>query len=100
LRTGPAEAATRERRSALFHGPSEVEEGKGALVREVVWLLVEEARDGKATDALGRGCSTPRGSPSAPCRWHYRQNVAGDLLDTQYSEAYYLKIYKFHTVFE
>ena len=51
----PASAATRERLQQLFDGQSEVEDLKGALVREAVRLIVEEALEGEVSDALGRG---------------------------------------------
>ena len=51
----PASAATRERLQQLFDGQSEVEDVKGALVREALRLIVEEGLEGEACDALGRG---------------------------------------------
>lgn len=51
----PASEATRERLEALFNGSGEVEDVKGALIREAVRLIVEEALEGEVADALGRG---------------------------------------------
>ena len=39
----------------MFNGNSEVEDLKGALVREAVRLIVEEALEGEVADVLGRG---------------------------------------------
>lgn len=50
----PASVATCERLQQPFDGQSEVEDVKGALVREAVRLIVEEALEGEVADALGR----------------------------------------------
>lgn len=64
----PASAATRERLTALFSGTAEVEDVKGALVREAVRLIVEEALEGEVADALGRGYYEPGAAPGAGYR--------------------------------
>lgn len=51
----PASRATRERLEKLFSGKADVEDVKGAMVREAVRLIVEEALEGEVDDALGRG---------------------------------------------
>lgn len=64
----PASAATRERLAALFDGTAEVEDVKGALVREAVRLIVEEALEGEVSDALGRGYYEPGARPGSGYR--------------------------------
>jgi hypothetical protein len=69
----PASAATRERLQKLFDGESEVEDVKGALVREAVRLIVEEALEGEVADALGRGYYETGAQPGAGYRNGYRR---------------------------
>jgi transposase-like protein len=68
----PASAATRERLSALFSGTSEVEEVKGALVRESR-LIVEKALEGEVSDELGRGYYKPGARAGSGYRNGYRR---------------------------
>ena len=69
----PASASTRERLAALLSGTSEAEDVKGAMVREAVRLIVEEALDGEAADALGRGYYESGAEPSRGYRNGYRR---------------------------
>lgn len=50
----PASERTREKLQALMEGRSEIEESGSELVRLAVRLIVEEALEGEAKDALGR----------------------------------------------
>lgn len=68
----PASAATRERLEQLFSGQGEVEDVKGAVVREAVRLIVEEALEGEVADALGRGYYETGAQPGAGYRNGYR----------------------------
>ncbi|HEY6239841.1 MAG TPA: IS256 family transposase [Burkholderiales bacterium] len=68
----PASAATRERLEQLFNGQSEVEDVKGAMVREAVRLIVEEALEGEVADALGRGYYETGARPGTGYRNGYR----------------------------
>lgn len=68
----PASAVTRERLEQLFSGKSEVEDVKGAMVREAVRLIVEEALEGEVADALGRGYYETGAQPGAGYRNGYR----------------------------
>src|SRR5437773_1474671 len=69
----PASAATRERLQQLFDGQSEVEDVKGAMVRETVRLIVEETLEGEVADALGRGYYETGAQPGAGYRNGYRR---------------------------
>ena len=69
----PASAATRERLQQLFDGESQVEDLKGALVREAVRLIVEEALEGEVADALGRGYYETGAQPGSGYRNGYRR---------------------------
>src|SRR5712671_1530885 len=50
----PASERTREKLKALMEGRSEVEDGRSELVRLAARLIIEEALEGEARDALGR----------------------------------------------
>ncbi len=69
----PASATTRERLAALFNGRSEVDDVKGAMVREAVRLIVEEALEGEAADVLGRGYYEPGAVAGSGYRNGYRR---------------------------
>ena len=69
----PASATTRERLAALFNGTGEAEEVKGAMVRDAVRLIVEEALEGEAADALGRGYYESGAEPGRGYRNGYRR---------------------------
>jgi transposase-like protein len=69
----PGSAATRERLQQLFDGQSEVEDLKGALVREAVRLIVEQALEGEVADALGRGYYEGGAQPGTGYRNGYRR---------------------------
>jgi putative transposase len=45
---------TREKLKELIEGPSEVGDGRSELVRLAARLIIEEALEGQARDALGR----------------------------------------------
>jgi hypothetical protein len=71
----PASARTRERLKALMEGRAEAPEGRSEVVRLAAQLIIEEALEGEAADALGRGHGTSRWiracgarSPAAPAR--------------------------------
>jgi putative transposase len=51
----PASERTREKLKALMEGRSEVEDGRSELVRQAARLIIEEALEAEASDALGRG---------------------------------------------
>src|SRR5437016_13622041 len=68
----PASAATRERLEQLCSGQSDVEDVKGAVVREAVRLSVEEALEGEVADALGRGYYETGAQPGVGYRNGYR----------------------------
>lgn len=50
----PASERTREQLKALMEGRSEASEGRSELVRLAARLIIEEALEGEASDALGR----------------------------------------------
>ena len=50
----PATERTREKLKALMEGRSVVEDGRSELVRLAARLIIEEALEGEARDALGR----------------------------------------------
>ncbi len=50
----PASERTREKLKALMEGRSEASEGRSELVRLAARLIIEEALEGEASDALGR----------------------------------------------
>jgi len=49
-----ASARTRERLKALMEGRAEAAAGRSELVRLAAQLIMEEALEGEAADALGR----------------------------------------------
>ncbi len=50
----PATERTRDKLRELIEGRSEVEDGRSELVRLAARLIIEEALEGEARDALGR----------------------------------------------
>ena len=50
----PASERTRDKLRALMQGQSEATDGRSALVRLAARLIIEEALEGEARDALGR----------------------------------------------
>ena len=50
-----ASERTREKLKALMEGRSEAVDGRSELVRLAAQLIIEEALEGEAADALGRG---------------------------------------------
>jgi len=69
----PASQRTRERLKALMEGRSEAEEGSSELVRLAARLIIEEALEGKARDALGRDYYARGAPPGAG----YQTDIAG-----------------------
>jgi transposase-like protein len=51
----PASERTRERLKALMSGEQEAADSRSELVRLAARLIIEEALEGEASDALGRG---------------------------------------------
>jgi len=51
----PARERTRERLKALMDGGGEAADGRSELVRLAARLIIEEALEAEASDALGRG---------------------------------------------
>jgi len=68
----PASERTREKLKALMEGRSEAEEGRSELVRLAARLIIEEALEGEARDALGRDYSARGATPGAGYRNGYR----------------------------
>jgi transposase-like protein len=69
----PASERTRERLKALMNGVGEVSDGRSELVRLAVRLIIEEALEGEAGDALGRGYYARGAAPAAGYRNGYRR---------------------------
>ena len=57
----PASERAREKLQALMEGQSEATDGRSGLVRLAARLIIEEALEGEAVDALGR-CYYARGA--------------------------------------
>ena len=68
----PASDRTREKLKALMEGRSEVGDGRSELVRLAARLIIEEALEGEAKDALGRDYYARGGTPGAGYRNGYR----------------------------
>ena len=68
----PASPATRERLEKLFSGKAEVEDIKGAMAREAVRLIVEDALEGEVGDSLERGDYESGARPGTGYRNGYR----------------------------
>jgi len=68
----PASERTREKLKALMEGRSEAEDGRSELVRLAARLIIEEALEGEARDALGRAYYARGGGPGAGYRNGYR----------------------------
>jgi putative transposase len=69
----PASQRTREKLKALMEGRSEAEEGSSELVRLAARLIIEEALEGEARDALGRDYYARGAAPGAGYRNGYRR---------------------------
>jgi transposase-like protein len=67
-----ASERTREKLKALVEGRSELEEGRSELVRLAARLIIEEALEGEARDALGRDYYARGATPGAGYRNGYR----------------------------
>jgi transposase-like protein len=68
----PASERTREKLKALIEGRSDVVDGRSELVRLAARLIVEEALEGEAADALGRSYYEHGAAPGAGYRNGYR----------------------------
>ncbi len=68
----PASERTREKLKALMEGRSESVEGRSDLVRLAARLIIEEAMEGEAGDALGRDYYARGAAPGAGYRNGYR----------------------------
>lgn len=68
----PASDRTRERLRALMNGESEAADGRSELVRLAARLIIEEALEGEAKDAVGRDYYARGAAPGAGYRNGYR----------------------------
>ena len=68
----PASERTRDKLKALMEGRSEVESGRSGLVRLAARLIIEEALEDEARDALGRDYYARGATPGAGYRNGYR----------------------------
>jgi putative transposase len=68
----PASDRTRERLKALMDGEGEAADGRSELVRLAARLIIEEALEGEASDALGRGYYARGAVPGSGHRNGYR----------------------------
>lgn len=68
----PASDRTREKLKALMEGRSEVKDGRSELVRLAARLIIEEALEGEARDALGRDYYARGAAPGTGYRNGYR----------------------------
>jgi len=68
----PASERTREKLRGLMEGRSEVEDGRSELVRLAARLIIEEALEGEARDALGRDYYARGAAPGVGYRNGYR----------------------------
>ena len=68
----PASMRTREELSALIEGKLSTASGKDELVKLAARLIIEEALEGEASDALGRGYYTRGAAPGSGYRNGYR----------------------------
>ena len=68
----PGSERTRERLKGLMDGMGEAADGRSELVRLAARLIIEEALEGEATDALGRGYYARGAAPGSGHRNGYR----------------------------
>src|SRR6202011_4791159 len=68
----PTSERTCEKLKALMEGRSEVGDGRSELVRLAARLIIEEALEGEARDALGRDYYARGATPGAGYRNGYR----------------------------
>ena len=68
----PGSERTRERLKGLMDGTGEAVDGRSELVRLAARLIIEEALEGEAADALGRGYYARGGVPGSGHRNGYR----------------------------
>jgi len=69
----PASERTREKLKALIEERNEVEDGRSELVRLAARLIIEEALEGEARDALGRDYYARGAIPGSGYRNGYRR---------------------------
>jgi hypothetical protein len=67
----PASERTRENLKALMTGRSEIADGRSELVRLAARLIIEEALEGEARDALGRDSYARGAAPGAGYRRYH-----------------------------
>src|SRR4029453_4060429 len=72
----PASERTRERLKAVMEGEMEAADGRSELVRLAARLIIEEALEGEAEDALGRGYYARGAAPGSGHRNGYRTGSA------------------------
>jgi putative transposase len=70
----PGSERTREKLRALMEGQSEAIDGRSELVRLAARLIIEEALEGEARDALGRAYYARGARPGAGYRNGYRRD--------------------------
>ena len=68
----PASERTREKLKSLMSGQAEATDARSELVRLAARLIAEEAMEGEAGDALGRGYYARGAVPGAGYRNGYR----------------------------
>jgi transposase-like protein len=68
-----ASERTRERLKALMDGEGEAADGRSELVRLAARLIIEEALEGEAEDALGRGYYARGAAPGSGHRNGWRR---------------------------
>jgi transposase-like protein len=68
----PASERTREKLKVLIEGRSETQDGRSDLVRLAARLIIEEALEGEAGDALGRDYYARGARPGSGYRNGYR----------------------------
>jgi transposase-like protein len=68
----PASERTRERLKTLMNGESELADGRSELVRLAARLIIEEALEGEARDAVGRDYYARGAAPGTGYRNGYR----------------------------
>ncbi len=87
----PGSERTREKLRALMDGRNEVEDERSELVRLAARLIIEEALEGEARDALGCDYYARGGQPGAGYRNGYRRGGEDAFAEPF---AIYRRIYK------
>src|ERR1051326_3480479 len=81
----PASERTRDKLKALMEGRSEVEDGRSELVRLAARLIIEEAMEGEAGDAVGREYYARGAKPGSGYRNGYRSGRVKSARGTAWS---------------